>query len=117
MWGDFIECTLSFQLGAGVEPLTKFSNEQGEEVAWQDLNFSRGLLGKRGWVFSSKGGCSFSIKNKLKPKYLTTKTFISKNTFLSKLRIKTAIFWLRIWLLLKDEMGLRMKNFNVIGFY
>ena len=39
MWGDFIECTLSFQLRAGVEPLTIFSNEQGEEGALQDLNF------------------------------------------------------------------------------
>ena len=29
MWGDFIECTLSFLLGAEVEPLTKFSNDGG----------------------------------------------------------------------------------------
>ena len=29
MWGDFIECTLSFLLGAEVEPLTKFSNDEG----------------------------------------------------------------------------------------
>ena len=29
MWGDFIGCTLSFLLGAGVEPLTTFLNEGG----------------------------------------------------------------------------------------
>ena len=29
MWGDFTECTLSFLLGAEVEPLTKFSNDGG----------------------------------------------------------------------------------------
>ena len=29
MWGDFIGCTLSFLLGAGVETLTTFLNAGG----------------------------------------------------------------------------------------
>ena len=36
MWGDFIGCTLSFLLGAGVEPLTTFLNEGGEGGAGLD---------------------------------------------------------------------------------
>ena len=43
MWGDFIGCTLSFLLGAGVEPLTRFLNEGGEGA--QGLTGSQFLEG------------------------------------------------------------------------
>ena len=50
-------------------------------------------------------------------KYLTSKKVSKQKYFsLSQLRIQTGKFCLRIWLLLTDEMGLRMKNFNILGF-
>ena len=48
------------RVGRGVEPPIKFS----KKVAWQDLNFYRGLLVKRGWLFI--GWLKFSHKKKLK---------------------------------------------------
>ena len=44
-----------------------------------------------------------------------TKKFISKNIFPCQLRIQTGKFYLTIWLLLKDKMALKMKNFNILG--
>ena len=52
-----------------------------EGGAWQDLNFLRGLLGKREVTFI-KGSSNFYIKNKLKSEYLMTKKLINKNVFL-----------------------------------
>ena len=47
----------------------------------QDLNFERGLLGKKGWLFS-RGVAVFSQKINWNLKYLLTKSFINKNVFL-----------------------------------
>ena len=40
-----------------------------------------GLLGKRGWLLS--GGCSFSVKNKLKSEIFNGKTFYKTKMFFS----------------------------------
>ena len=54
--------------------------------AWQDLNFQRGLLGKRVVIFS--GGCNFYIQNKLKSEIFNDKKVYKQNYFfLSQLRI------------------------------
>ena len=47
----------------GVEAPTKFSKREGGLD--RTSTFSRGFLGKRGWLFS-RGGCNFHIKNRLK---------------------------------------------------
>ena len=49
--------------------------------AWQDLNFKRGLLGKRGVTFFL-GGLQLSYKNELKSETFSEKKFITKNIFL-----------------------------------
>ena len=67
--------------GRGGGSPTKFSKRGGRGGAWQDLNFFRGLLGKREVTFI-KGSSNFYIKNKLKSEYLMTKKFINKNVFL-----------------------------------
>ena len=64
----------TFCWGVGLSLLQNFQKGRG---AWQDLNFQRGTLGKKGWLFS--GGCSFYIKNKLKSEIYNKKKFINKN--------------------------------------
>ena len=44
-----------------VEPQPNFQ----KGGSWQDLNFQRGVAGKREMIFLG-GGCNFYIKNKLK---------------------------------------------------
>ena len=64
MWGDFIGCTLSFLLGAGVEPLTTFLNGGGGEGA-QGLTgsqFLEGIARKERVNFFKGGGLQFLHK-------------------------------------------------------
>ena len=64
--------------GEGGDSPTKFLKR---EVAWQDLNFERGLLEKTGDGFSREGGCSFFIKSKLKSKIFNDKKLHQQKYF------------------------------------
>ena len=46
---------------------------------------------------------------------MTKKFYKQKYFSLSKIKIQTGKFYLRIQLLLKDKMVLKMKNFNILG--
>ena len=48
---------------------------------------------------------------------MAKKVYEQKYFFLSQLRVQTGKFQLRVWLLLKDKMVLRMKNFDILGAY
>ena len=106
----------AFCWGEGGEPPTKWG-------AWQDLNFERRVAGKEGETFIRWGegeGFQFYKKktNKLRFEIFNDKKrFINKYFSLSKLRIQTGKFWQRILLLLKDKMGLRMKDFDILGIH
>ena len=64
--------------GEGGDSPTKFLKR---EVAWQDLNFERGLLEKTGGGFSRDEGCSFFIKSKLKSKIFNDKKLHQQKYF------------------------------------
>ena len=55
--------------------------------AWQDLNFYRGLLGRKGWLFSGRG-CNFDIKNKLKSKIFNDKKSLAISENISELELR-----------------------------
>ena len=55
--------------------------------AWQDLNFYRGLLGKKGWLFSGRG-CNFDIKNKLKSEIFNDKKSLAISENISELELR-----------------------------
>ena len=61
MWGDFIECTLSFLLGAEVEPLTKFSNDGGRGLDRISI-FRGGCLEREGEFFQGRRVAVFTQK-------------------------------------------------------
>ena len=60
MWGDFIGCTLSFLLGAGVEPLTTFLNEGAQGLTRSQ--FLEGIARKERVNFFKGGGLQFLHK-------------------------------------------------------
>ena len=63
MWGDFIGCTLSFLLGAGVEPLTTFLNEGGKGAqGLTGSQFLEGIARKERVNFFKGGGLQFLHK-------------------------------------------------------
>ena len=63
MWGDIIRCTLSFLLGAGVEPLTTFLNEGGEGAqGLTGSQFLEGIARKERVNFFKGGGLQFLHK-------------------------------------------------------
>ena len=63
MWGDFIGCTLSFLLGAGVEPLTRFLTEGGEGAqGLTGSQFLEGIARKEKVNFFKGGGLQFLHK-------------------------------------------------------
>ena len=67
MWGDFIGSTLSFLLGAEVEPLTTFLNEErgwgGEGVqGLTGSQFLEGIARKERVNFFKGGGLQFLHK-------------------------------------------------------
>ena len=55
------------------------------------------------------GGCSFSVKNKLKSEIFNGKTFYKTKMFFSAVTENLNWEVLTNQLLLKDEMGLRIK--------
>ena len=82
-------------VGGGVggltsQPPTKSSKRGRGAASWQDLNFERGLLEKRGVTFLGGGVAILQKKKKKKKKkeknwnlkYLMTKKFINKNIVL-----------------------------------
>ena len=74
MCGDFIECTLSFLLGAEVEPLTKFSNDGGGGGGrLTGSQFLEGVARKERVNFFKGGGLQFLLKNKLKAEIFNNK--------------------------------------------
>ena len=98
--------------GRGLSLQTNFQRGGFDKTS----TFRRELLGKRGGLFSRGGGgsCNFHIKINENLKYLMTNKVYKQNHFsLSYLRLQTGRFYLRIWLLLKYNMVLRMKNFNI----
>ena len=90
-------------------------NFQKEGVEQTSI-FSGCLLGKR-WMTFSRGGCNFSTKNNLKSGMLNENKKVYKQEcfLLSQLRIQTGEFLVRSWLLLKDKLEWKMKNFNIFG--
>ena len=64
MWGDIIGCTLSFLLGAGVEPLTTFLNEVRVGVGWglTGFQFLEGIARKERVNFFKGRGVQFLHK-------------------------------------------------------
>ena len=63
MWGDFIGCTLSFLLGAGVEPLTTFLNEGGKGAqGLTGSQFLEGIARKERVNLFKEGGLQFLHK-------------------------------------------------------
>ena len=93
-WSSIVFTLLS---AGGVEPPTKFSKGEGGRLD-KTLTF-RGSSWERGGTFF-RGVCNFYIKNKVKSEIFNNKKFINKNIFL---------------LLLKDKIGLKMKNHNILG--
>ena len=88
----------------GSEPSTKFS----KRGAWQDPNFEKVGCWKR-------GGCNFYKRNKLKSEIFNCKKSLQTKVFFSVITKNSNWKILTYWLLLEDNMGLRMKNFNILG--
>ena len=65
---------------------------------------------KRGDLFL--GGCPFYIKNKLKSEVFSDKKSLNKQKFF--LLCRNCEYFTKNLVILKDEMGLRMKNFNIM---
>ena len=100
---------LGFQLEPVLAKLTK---------RWGDLTGPQLLEGgcwERGGDFFQEG-CNFHIKNKLKSEIFNDKKSFLAKIFLSVItKNSTWGIYLRIWLLLKDKIVLRMKNFKILG--
>ena len=96
----------------GIVPPTKFPKKGGLTGS----QFLEGFAGKEGVTFFRGERCSFYIKNQVKCKIfnksLQTKLFsvITKNLNCKILTNNSQLF-------LKDGMGLRMKNLNIMEVY
>ena len=100
----YIACTPSPLLQEGVEPPTKFSKGGLDRVS-----IFRGGCWERGVWLLSGGDAGFTQKINLNLKYFTT-----KNIFFSVITKNLNWEILTNWLILKDGMRLRMKNFNIV---
>ena len=61
-----------------------------------------------------KKGCSFSIKNKVKSEIFNDKKFINNFFFFVITKNLNWEILTKNLVTLKDDMGLRMKNFNIM---
>ena len=78
----------------------------------EGVNLERG-----GDFFQRGGGCSFYVKNKLKSEIFNNKKSLQAQVFFSVIpkNLKWEILTKNFVTFLKDQMGLRMKNFNIMG--
>ena len=82
----------------------------------EKISIFRGrLLEKRGWPFSAGGrGCSFYVKNKLKPEILNDKKYKQKCLSTITKNLNWQILTKNL-VTLKDRLGLKMENVNIMG--